>query len=125
MELTDSSQSDIEFAIFSALEETITANVNAEIASKTKTGSPLPFPKEVLINRIIQKNIDQLEENLYMTLGHDGKVYLAGDWLMRPFLHDGKLIPTIDYLKEHVDTTNVVFLPEKTGKEVRAELWKD
>ena len=123
MELTDSSEGDIEFAIFSALEATITASVEAELSSKPNV--PLPFPKEVLINRILQKNIDQLEKDLYMTLGHDGKVYLAGIWLMRPVLYEGKMIPIIEYLKKTVDISNIIFIPDKTGIEVRQEIWKD
>lgn len=118
---TNSIENDIEFAMYSALEATISANIDAEIAAKGK----LPFPKEILVNKIIQKNIDQLEESLYMTLGKDGKTYLAGPWLMRPLLHEGKMIPTMEYLKKAVDCTNVVFVPEKSGAELREELWKD
>lgn len=125
MELTESKESvesDIEFAMYSALEATISSNVDAEVASK---GGKLPFPKEVLVSKIIQKNMDQLEEELYMTLGRDGKVYLAGPWLMRPLLHEGKMVPTMDYLKSVVDTTNVIFVPNKTGADLRKELWQD
>ena len=116
----DSLENDIEFAMYSALEATISANVDQEIVSK---GAQLPFPKEVLVNKIIQKNIDELESNLYITRGKDGKIYLAGGWLMRPLLHEGKMIPTMDYIKKAVDCTNVVFVPNKTGKELREELW--
>lgn len=123
MELWKSSESDVEFALYTALEATITANIEAEIA--TKAEGPLPFPKEELIRKILQKNIDQLEESLYLTLGEDGKVYLAGAWLMRPVLHEGNLISTMDYLKAVVDTKNIVFLPDKTGAQVRKEIWKD
>lgn len=123
MELTENIESEIEFALFSAIEATITANVEAEIASKPN--APLPFPKEVLVNNILQKNMDGLEKSLYMTRGHDRKLYLAGPWLMKPLLCEGNLVPTIDYLKKVVDCTNVVFLPEKSGAELRAELWKD
>lgn len=117
----DSIEVDIELAMFSALEATVTANVNAEIASKG--GGDLPFPKEELVKKIVQKNMDQLEESLYLTLGHDGKIYLAGPWLMRPLLYEGKLIPTMEYLKKAVDTTNIVFVPNKTGLELRKEIW--
>ena len=122
METTESVENDIEFAMYSALEATISANVDAEIASK---GGKLPFPKDVLVNKIIQENIDRLEESLYITIGKDGKLYLAGGWLMRPLLHEGKMTPTMEYLKKAVDCTNVVFVPNKTGAELRAELWKD
>ena len=123
MELTESTESvesDIEFAMYSALEATISSNVDAEVAAK---GGNLPFPKEVLVSKIIQKNMDQLEEELYMTLGRDGKVYLAGSWLMRPLLYEGKMIPTMDYLKKVVDTSNVIFVPGKTGADLRKEIW--
>lgn len=123
MELLQSAQSDIEFAMYTALEATISANVNAEIAAKG--GGDLPFPKDELVKKIVQKNMDQLEEALYITLGYDGKTYLAGNWLMRPLLHEGKLIPTMDYLKKVVDTTDIVFIPNKTGAEIRKEIWKD
>ncbi|MBR1405110.1 MAG: hypothetical protein IJ558_13145 [Treponema sp.] len=121
MELTDSIENDIQFALAAALEATITANVETEIASKPN--APLPFPKEVLVNKILQKNIDQLEESLYMTRGKDGKIYLAGVWLMRPLLHDGNLIPTMEYLKKVLNSENIVFIPNKTGAEVRKEIW--
>lgn len=120
MELTESIESDIEFAMYSALRETISANIDAEIAAK---GSPLPFPKETLLSKIIQKNLDELESKLYITLGKDGIVYLAGSWLMRPILHEGKMIPTMEYLKKVVDCSKVIFEPNKTGSEIRAELW--
>lgn len=123
MELSESSiENEIEFAMYSALEATISANVDQEVAAK---GGSLPFPKEVLVNKIIQKNIDELEANLYITRGKDGKIYLAGGWLMRPLLHEGKMITTMDYIKKAVDCTNVVFVPNKTGAELREELWKD
>lgn len=122
MEFTETIESDIEFAMYSALEATISANIDAEIAAK---GSPLPFPKENLLKKIIQKNMDELESNLYITLGKDGKAYLAGGWLMRPVLHEGKMIPTMEYLKKAVDCSKVIFIPNKTGQEVRAELWKN
>ena len=64
MELTETGENDIEFALFSALETTISANVDAEIAAKPEC--PLPFPKENLVNKILQKNLDQLEQSLYL-----------------------------------------------------------
>lgn len=123
MELTESSEGDVEFAIYSALEATISANVDAEIAAKPD--APLPFPKEVLVNRILQKNIDQLEESLYLTRGYDGTVYLAGGWLMRPVMLDGKSVSTMEYIRQMVDTSNVVFAPDKTGAEIRREVWNE
>ena len=120
MEFTESIESDIEFAMYSALEATISANIDAELTTR---GGELPFPKEILLKKIIQKNMDDLEANLYVTLGKDRKAYLAGDWLMRPVLHEGKMIPTMEYLKKAVDCANVIFIPNKTGSEVRAELW--
>ena len=121
MEINESIESEIVFAMASALEATISANIDAEIAAKG--GGELPFPKEVLLNRILQKNMDQLEESLFMTLGKDGKVYLAGQWLMRPLLYKGKMISTMDYLKQAVDSTNIIFVPNKTGAEIRSEIW--
>ena len=120
MELTDSIENDIEFAMYSALEATISANVDSEVAAK---GGPLPFPKEELVKKIIQQNLDKLEESLYITRGKDGKIYLAGDWLMRPVLHEGKMIPMMEYLKQAVDTTDVIFVPNKTGAGLRKEIW--
>ena len=121
MELTDSPSGDIEFAIFSALEATIRHNVEAEI--EAKKDAPLPFPKDVLVNKILQKNMDQLEAAVYITLGYDGKVYLAGDWLMRPVASGDRFIPMIEYLKQTVDTKNIVFCPQKSGAEIRNEIW--
>ena len=61
MELSESSiENEIEFAMYSALEATISANVDQEVAAK---GGSLPFPKEVLVNKIIQQNIEEIEAN--------------------------------------------------------------
>ncbi|MBQ7539226.1 MAG: hypothetical protein IJT42_09690 [Treponema sp.] len=122
MELTESKETDIEFALYTALKETISANVDAEITSRGN--SPPPFPKETLVEKIIQKNFDELEKSVYMTRGRDGKLYLTGSWLMRPVLHQGKMIPTMEYLKLVIDTSDIVFAPEKNGAELRKSLWK-
>ncbi|WP_294429977.1 hypothetical protein [uncultured Treponema sp.] len=121
MELTNSVEGDIEFALYTAIRDTISANIDAEIAAKPDV--PLPFPKEELIDKILQKNFDQLEESVYKTLGPNGTIYLTGTWLMRPLLYEGKMISTMDYLKKCVDTSNIVFLPQKDGAELRKEIW--
>jgi len=113
-------ENDIEFAIYSMLEVTISHNIDMELA---KGKDKLPFPKEELIGKIIRKNMDALEASLYLTRGKDRKIYLAGDWLMRPVFYEGKMISSIEYLKIVLNTENIVFCPDKSGTEVRKDIW--
>ncbi len=113
---------EIECLIYDMLEKTISKAVDDELHKDGET--PLIIAKETMIKNILAHNIDGLEEQQYMTVGPEGKTYLCGSWLMRPVLtDDGSYIPTMDYIKAKTDCTNIIFLPNKTGIDMRKELW--
>lgn len=112
---------DIECIIYNALYNTISQAISEEIE---KDGSAPIIDKEVMLKNILSRNIDGLEEQQYMTEGPEGKVYLCGSWLMRSVLStNGELKPMGEHIKSLADCTNIVFLPNKTGSELRKELW--
>ena len=113
---------EIECVIYDMLERTISKAIDDEL---NKDGAPtLIIAKEKMLKNILSRNIDGLEEQQYMTVGPEGKTYLCGSWLMRPVLtEDGSFISTMDYIKSKIDYSNIVFLPNKTGVDLRKELW--
>ncbi len=113
---------EIECVIYDMLERTISKAIDDEL---NKDGAlTLIIAKETMLKNILSRNIDGLEEQQYMTVGPEGKTYLCGSWLMRPVLaEDGSFISTIDYIKSKIDYSNIVFLPNKTGVDLRKELW--
>ncbi len=113
---------EIECVIYDMLERTISKAIDDEL---NKDGAlTLIIAKETMLKNILSRNIDGLEEQQYMTVGPEGKTYLCGSWLMRPVLaEDGSFISTMDYIKSKIDYSNIVFLPNKTGVDLRKELW--
>ena len=113
---------EIECVIYDMLKKTISKAIDDEL--KKEDAPPLIVSKDIMLKNILIRNIEGLEEQQYMTAGPEGKTYLCGIWLMRPVLtEDGSYISTMDYLKANLDTTNIVFIPNKSGIDLRKELW--
>ena len=113
---------EIECVIYEMLEKTISKAIDKEL--KKDGTPPLLLSKDIMLKNILSRNIDGLEEQQYMTVGPEGKTYLCGSWLMRSVLNDdGSYISTMEYIKAKADCTNIVFLPNKTGIDLRKELW--
>lgn len=112
---------DIECIIYDALKATISQSIDAEM--EKDDNAPI-IAKEAMLKNILSRNIDGLEEEQYLTVGAEGKLYLCGSWLMRSVLStDGTMKPMLEHIKQTTDCTNIVFLPNKTGAELRKELW--
>lgn len=113
---------EIECAMYEALKRTISKSIDEELEKDSTT--TLILAKETMLKNILLRNLDGLEEQQYLTFGPEGKIYLCGNWLMRSLLgNDMRPISTIDYLKQSVDCSNIIFFPNKSGTMLRKELW--
>ena len=115
---------DIKYAIYEALQNTISHAIDAEMQRET---APL-VSRERILSNFLAHNIDQVDDDCYMTQGPNNKLYLCGNWLIRPILHADKMIPMMEYIIvtlacAHVDMSDIVFCPEKTGIAMRKSLW--
>ncbi|MBQ7158784.1 MAG: hypothetical protein IJS09_05095, partial [Treponema sp.] len=112
----------VECVIYEMLKTTISKAIDDEL--RKEDTPPLMISKEIMLKNILAKNIDGLEDQQYVTVGPEGKTYLCGSWLMRNVLtEDNVSISTMDYIKQHADCTNIVFLPNMTGVALRKEIW--
>ena len=113
---------EVQCVIYEMLQNTISKAIDDEL--KKPDAPPLMISKEIMLKNILAKNIDSLEDQQYLTVGPEGKTYLCGTWLMRPvIMPDGSFISTMDYIKSHMDCSNLIFLPNKTGIDMRKEMW--
>ncbi len=109
---------EVVFLMADILRETISRGIDEEA-----NGGKLPIPKEILLNKIFDVNLSRFDEECYITTGPEGKIYLAGSWLMRPLFFKGRMVPTMFFIEDHFDSSKVEMIPEKTGVELRKELW--
>lgn len=113
---------EVQCVIYEMLQTTISKAIDDEL--KKVDAPPLMISKEIMLKNILARNIDSLEDQQYLTIGPEGKTYLCGSWLMRPVITpDGSFISTMDYIKAHMDCSNLIFLPNKTGIDMRKEMW--
>ena len=118
---------DIQYNIYTALRSTISHAIDMEIQKDTQEFT-VAVPKDLLLKNFLSRNIDLIDEDCYITLGPDNTVYLCGGWLLRPVQLDTGTVLMKDYLlamltKAGIPTEKLVFAPDKTGVDVRKELW--
>ncbi len=112
---------DVMLLIADILSETIKRTIEEE--SEGNDGPPIP--KELLLRKALAMNLSKFEEDCNLTTGPDGKIYLAGSWLMRPVYYRGRMIPMMFFLEENLDPDKIDMIAEKTGSELRKILWND
>lgn len=110
---------DVILEISQILKVTISDSVEEEYSEK---GSIIP--KGVLVNKILGMNLAKFDDDCNVTLGVDSKVYLAGNWLMRPVTYKNTMVPIMLYLQDKLDPKKIEMIPNKTGPEIRKEMWK-
>lgn len=112
---------EIMLLIADILSDTIKRTIEEE--SEGNDGPPIP--EEILLQKSLAMNIDKFIEDCNLTTGPDGKIYLAGSWLMRPVYYRGRMIPMMFFLEENLDPEKFDMIAEKTGPDLRQILWSD
>ncbi len=111
---------EIDSLILEALESTLEKSVG-EIVEKFKIEN---ISIEKIKSNLITSAFERLEDDCYLTTGSNGKVYLAGAWLMVDVNVDNKFLPIYFHFDSKFDREKVIMHPEMTGIELRKKLWQ-
>ena len=109
---------------------TIMKGIDREFRRQNKNNASNDIPKAKILQKMLSINMDRIEEDMYITPGENGRTYLTGEWLLRPLLFRGKMMPTIYALKiafaenENLRDKEIVFIPKMTGLEFRKTRWR-
>lgn len=110
---------EIDSLILAALESTLEKSVG-EIVEKFKIEN---ISIEKIKSNLITSAFERLEDDCYLTTGSNGKIYLAGTWLMVDVNIDNKFLPIYFHFDARFDRDQVIMHPEMSGIELRKKLW--
>ena len=113
---------DIEILVQNVLRNTISTAIEGQMEKMPQKHQTL-IPKDIMLENILAYNMDILEDQCYITTGANGKLFLCGNWLLRPVLYDGKSVSMMEYLKFNLTFDDVEFLPYRDAIEFRKKNW--